>query len=288
MTGVVVNPAAGRGRAGRRWPAIEAELHRWFDALEIRVTAGPGDATRLARELLDRGAEPIIAVGGDGVCNEVANAGPLCLGVLCVGSAGDFARTLGAPRDWRAGIEWLRRARPVFIDVGCAAVTSDTGARETRRFLNMASLGLGGRVVRRKGQPYLLAALAELRRGPSPWIDLAIDGAAHGGRFLHVAVGNGRYQGAAMQVCPRAELDDGWLDVTAIEPVSLLELALNLRKIYSGALLGHPKALSWRAEHIGAASKDEVAVELDGDPAGRLPAEFRIIRSGLRVLAAGL
>jgi diacylglycerol kinase (ATP) len=263
---------------------MEPALRRAFGNLEIRVTAGRGEGIRLARELLDRGAETIIAVGGDGTCNEVANAGSPCLGVLCVGSAGDFARTLGAPRDWRAGIEWLRRARPVAIDAAQATFTGADGARECRRFLNMASFGLGGRVARHIGTPYLLATLRELRGG-CPEIELVIDGAAHRGSFLHVAIGNGRYQGAAMRICPQAEVDDGWLDVTAIGPVTLLELAVNLPKLYSGALLGHPKVRSWRGQLIRAASPAPVPIELDGDPAGFLPLEIRVEPSALRVLA---
>jgi diacylglycerol kinase (ATP) len=283
MIGVVVNPASGHGRAGRQWPAIEAELRRAFEELDIRLTAAPGDGTRLAQELLDAGVDTIIAVGGDGTCQEVANSGCPCLGVLAVGSAGDFARTLGAPRGWRAGIEWLRRAKPAPIDLGCATYTADNGERVSRRFLNMASLGLGGRVVRRTGTPYLLATLQEMR-APCPRLRMEIDGEAHSGRFLHVAIGNGQYQGSAMHVCPNAALDDGWLDITAIEPVGVFELALNLRKVYSGALLRHPKVRAWRGQCFTAASDGPVAIDLDGEPAGYLPLEIRMLRSAMRVL----
>ncbi len=284
MTGIVLNPAAGHGRAGRQWPAIEVALRSAFGDLEVRATTARGDATRLARELLDRGVETIIAIGGDGTCNEVANAGTPCLGVLSVGSAGDFARTLGVPRDWRAGVEWLRRARPRAVDAARATFTSADGAPQCRRFLNMASFGLGGRAVRHAGTPYLLAVLREFWGG-CPEIEIAVDDAAHRGSFLHVAVGNGRYQGAAMRVCPQAEVDDGWLDVTAVGPVTLLDLAINLPKLYSGTLLGHPKVRSWRGRFIRAVSRSPVPVELDGDPAGFLPLEIQVEPSALRVLA---
>ncbi len=87
-----------------------------------------------------------------------------------------------------------------------------------------------------------------------------------------------------MQVCPRAEVDDGWLDVTAIGAVTLLDLAFNLRKLYSGTVLTHPKVQSWRGRVIRAISEEPVAVELDGDPAGFLPLEIRVEPSALRVL----
>ncbi len=285
MIGVVFNPASGRGRAGRLWPGIEAALRRAFDGLEIRLTAAPGDGTRLARELLERGAETILAVGGDGTCQEVANAECPCLGVLAVGSAGDFARTLGVPRDWRAGIEWLRRAQPAPIDVALATYAGENGELASRRFLNMASIGLGGRVVRHAGTPYLVATLRELR-APCPWLEMETDGETRKGSFLHVAVGNGRYQGGAMHVCPRAALDDGLLDVTAIEPVGFLELALNFGKIYSGAILTHPKVRGWRGETFRASSREKVPIDLDGEPAGYLPLEIRTLRSAMRVLRA--
>jgi YegS/Rv2252/BmrU family lipid kinase len=281
MTGFIVNPAAGGGRTGRAWPQIERMLREYFDPLTVRVTAAPGDATRLACELLQAGAERIVAVGGDGTVNEVLNSGCPCLGVLPAGSAGDFARMLDLPRDWRTAAAWLAAARPVEIDVGLATCAGETSPR---RFINMASFGLGGRVARRRHLPYLLAAMAELGREEPALFYLTLDGVALSTRALHIAIGNGRYQGKGMNLCPHAQLDDGLLDVTVVEPLGWWEIARDVRMLYSGAILDHPKVRSYRARALTATADRPVALELDGEPVGLLPAEIRVEPRALRVL----
>jgi diacylglycerol kinase (ATP) len=287
MTGFVVNPASGSGRAGRLWPQIAAALPAHFERYETRLTSRPGDATRLACELLHAGATRIIAAGGDGTVHEVANAGCPCIGVLPLGSAGDFARIVGVPREWEAALPWLAAAEPLAMDLGLATCTSDSGATRSRYFINMASFGLGGRVVQRRRMPYLLAAVSELQSGEPAHFALTLDGKTLATRAIHVAVGNGRYQGKGMNLCPNAHLDDGLLDVTIIEPLGLLELAKDIRKIYSGAILEHPKVHPFLVRTLRAEADRPVAVELDGEPAGYLPLEIEVAPEAVQVLVRG-
>ena len=74
-TYVIFNPAAARGKAGKRWPQVEKELESLHGPFISCFTEAPGHATQLTRKALQEGAEKIIAVGGDGTVNEVVKVG---------------------------------------------------------------------------------------------------------------------------------------------------------------------------------------------------------------------
>ncbi|HTG22873.1 MAG TPA: diacylglycerol kinase family protein [Reyranella sp.] len=102
---VIVNPAAHKGGAGKRWPAIQAELVRRLGPFEPLLTQAPGHATYLARSALAQGTRRFVAVGGDGTVNETLNgllepSGRLSEpdAVLCpvpAGTANELCRALG-------------------------------------------------------------------------------------------------------------------------------------------------------------------------------------------------
>src|SRR5512143_969608 len=102
---VIVNPAANKGGAAARWPAIRVELERRLGAFAPLFTQKPGHATHLARTALAGGARRFVAVGGDGTVNETLNglldaSGRLIEpdAVLCpvpAGTANELCRALG-------------------------------------------------------------------------------------------------------------------------------------------------------------------------------------------------
>jgi YegS/Rv2252/BmrU family lipid kinase len=292
-TAVIVNPRAAGGRTGHRWPALSERLAAALGPFTVRMTMYRGHAIAITRDLLASGFERIIAAGGDGTVNEAANGfltalpGPAeCafLGVLPAGAGGDFARTLGMPIGGREAIDALAAARPVPID----AAVARPRAAAPRYFLNVASFGIGGEVARRRRMfpgEYLPAAAFALARWRVPRVELSLDGGAplpfH---IAHVAIGNGQYQGAGIRICPAARIDDGVLEVTVVRNVALTTLIRDVRVLYSGNLANHPKVACLRASRVEARSPEAVALELDGDPFGALPAEFAILPSALRVL----
>jgi diacylglycerol kinase family enzyme len=140
-TCVIYNPTAGRGRAGRLLNALPPELAR---GVELRPTAREGHAVELARGACDEGFAKVVAAGGDGTVHEVANGvlqsgrRDVVFGVWPVGSANDFAFTLGLSAWWR-----LREQNPpletLAVDVGRI-----TAAGRERFFVNCAGVGFNG------------------------------------------------------------------------------------------------------------------------------------------------
>ncbi len=126
-TYVIVNPAAGGGKVARAWPQLSEQLQAAGVEHTAAYTQGRGDASTLARAALERGIRHIIAVGGDGTINEVANgffdadgnaiATSASLGVVPLGTGSDFARSLGIGAGEKA-IHALARGATRTIDVG--------------------------------------------------------------------------------------------------------------------------------------------------------------------------
>src|SRR5439155_6178449 len=126
-TVVVVNPKSQGGRLGKRWAELAETIGRAFP-FEPVMTAGPGDATKLAREALRGGAQRIVAIGGDGTINEVVNgffdetgaaiAPDASFGLIPFGTGGDFRRTMGIPKEFADAVAVIAANHRRKIDVG--------------------------------------------------------------------------------------------------------------------------------------------------------------------------
>ena len=147
---IIVNPAAGGGAAGRRWPQLAVRLRKDGHAFDDVLTSGRGDAVLIAQRAAHEGREMVVVVGGDGTVNEIINgilgtsAGqPPAIGVIPMGTGTDLCRTIGIPLDpvAAASVVWdgMRRR----IDAGRITFSGQEG-QPSRYFLNVADAGIGG------------------------------------------------------------------------------------------------------------------------------------------------
>ncbi len=296
-TAAIVNPRSATGKTGRRWPELAASLPE----LDVRFTHGPRHATELARECLREGYRRLIAVGGDGTINEVVNGflidgrpinAEATLAILPLGTGSDFQKSLGI-ESLDDAIKLIGQERPGAIDLGKVEYQSPDGRRESRYFANVVSFGMGGEVAARaknfvskvSGKGAFLLATAQVFLAYRPkTAELIVDGHAHGPfTITNIAIGNGRYHGGGMHVCPRALLDDGELEVTVIEALSSYELIRDIKVLYSENLYVHPKTHHLRGRRISAHSAQLVSIEVDGEPLGALPLDFSVVPAAIRV-----
>lgn len=278
---IVVNPTAGRGRAGRVWPAVAAELDRCGIEYEPHFTTGPKDATSAARSAAGRGYGAVVAAGGDGTLTEVVNGlvGSGCaFGVLPMGSGNDFARTAGVALDPVAAARQLASAVPRPVDLGRAG---------ERYFVNVASAGMDAEIANLmnvdlrwlSGAPaYVAATFWTLARFRSTLVRLELDGAIHRLPASLVAVGNGRFYGGGMMVTPGASLDDGLFDVCVLGAMGRAEFLREFPSVYRGQHLSHPKVSIFRARKVTLQTEPEgrYLVQADGEILGRVPREFTV------------
>jgi diacylglycerol kinase (ATP) len=118
-------------------------------------------------------------------------------------------------------------------------------------------------------------------------VELILDSAGGPQRFviLNVAVGNGCFHGGGMHVCPKAILNDGLLEVTIIDHLSIFILMRDLPVLYSDNIYVHPKTRHLRVKKIVATSPETVCIEVDGEPLGMLPLEITVLPRRLKVVA---
>ena len=305
---VIVNPRSQNGALGRRWGHLARELRREIGSFEDALTRAPGDATRLARDALATGADLVVAVGGDGTANEVANGffeagAPVqtdaAFGFVPFGTGGDLRKTLAIGRELPAAARILRQGHRRSIDVGALTFTTAGGSEATRVFVNIASFGMSGMVdqyVNTTTKAFggtVSFMLATARAGlhyQNQRVRLVFDDDEASGidcTISTVAVANGRYFGGGMKIAPTAEIDDGLLDVVVLGDLGMVEMARHSSKLYAGSHLGLDKVEHRRVRALRATSleREPVHIDCDGETPGRLPASFRILPRALTIVA---
>lgn len=301
---VVLNPAAGHGRAGGAWPLVARALKEAGVSYHWARTTQPGERTALAARAAAEGYDPLIAVGGDGTANEVANAilaipgGPEVrprLGIISCGTGRDLVRTFGIPREPRQAAALLAKGDTRLVDAGRIVFYLPGGQSRTRYFINIADAGLGGATADRVNRTtklfggflsFFWGALATLARYRNKNVRLSIDGQPFDDLALTIAiVANARYFAGGMFVAPNAAPDDGLFDLITLHGVGRLSLLSLLLRVYRGRHLGHPRLLERRCRSVTVTSEERVPVEADGEFAGFLPATFEILPGALRILA---
>jgi len=294
---VIVNPSAAGGSTGETWPQIASDLRAQFGPFRVLFTKERGDAAALAGGAARDGAKLIIACGGDGTISEVANgilsAGKdVELGILPSGTGGDFRRTLDIPAQSRAAARILRTGRTVRIDVGRISFKDHDGNEAMRYFLGVASCGMSTKVIERvkADRSSFAAALLQtaLRTAPTRLVVQLDDSHERHLVVANLCVANARYFGGGMKIAPNAKLTDGKFDIVGIGDLSTLKLFTSAPRVYTGSHLSMPEVSHALARKITvrAADRAEVALEIDGELPGKLPATFQIIPSALRVRCA--
>lgn len=285
----IINPAAGHGAGKRLAPVLAARFRAAGLRIEVLVTPGPGEAARLASEAADDGYDAVIAVGGDGTANEVANGlvgTETALALYPIGDGNDLARGLGYPRRTRELPAFLAAARPRRIDVG---------ELNGRIFVNVAGVGIDGVVAegirgstRLVGPTlgYLAGALGAIATYRPVRMQSTIDGEARDARQLLIVASNGPFFGGGMRPAPRADLEDGWLDVTIADGIGRLATLGALARLYRGTHANGRTIRTVRARSVSIQLDRPLPVQIDGEILRASVIEIGIRPRSLTVLAA--
>jgi diacylglycerol kinase (ATP) len=283
---LLTNPTAGRGRSADIVAKVLPRLHEAGFSVRDLVGRDADEALDLARAAVDDGVETLAVLGGDGMVHLAVQAlagTETRLGVIPGGTGNDVARNLDLPRkDPLAATDVVIAGNERRIDLARIGSTY---------FVTVLAAGFDAIVNERanqmtwpKGQMrYNLAALAELRTWrPRPYV-LDIDGEEHRFDAVTVAVGNGPSFGGGLHITQGALLDDGLLDVVAIEPISRLGMVRTYPKLFKGSHIGLPEVRQYQGKRITVAAPGIVAYA-DGERIGPLPLTIEVVPAALRVL----
>jgi YegS/Rv2252/BmrU family lipid kinase len=292
---LIVNPAAGGGKAGRLAPTVELELRR------LGLTVRRVDTTHLehARVLgleAARAGETVVALSGDGMLGVLADAlrgvPGAVLGVLPGGRGNDFARVLGIPEDAIAACATIAGGVARTVDLGLVigsasdadgqafvGIASGGFDSDANRIANEAPAWLGGLV-------YAYGALrALLLWRPAHFeIELQPQGERHAFSGYSVAAANSKAYGGGMHMAPDALLDDGLLEVVVVERVGKLRFVANLPKVFAGEHVRQPSVRVFRAAEVAISADRPFTLYADGDPIGELPLRVSALPGAITML----
>ncbi|RZT13129.1 diacylglycerol kinase [Kribbella sp. VKM Ac-2569] len=290
MTGriaLVVNPTSGRGRGARIAPAVRERLAAAGLTVDVHTTTCAEDVGKIAAEVVASGADAVVLIGGDGTIHlgaqVLANSG-MPFGVIPAGTGNDFARGIGVPlKDPAAAADLVVAGRTRRIDL---AVAKD-------EFITTVVAGGFDSLVNKRANAmrwpkgnarYTVATFAELRTFKPLEYVVAVDDEVIETKAMLVAVGTGPTYGGGLQICAGAELDDGQLDITIIQPVSRLMLLQMFPKLSKGTHVGHPAVRTLRGRSVRIESPGITAYG-DGEVLGPLPVDIGIAPGALTVFA---
>jgi diacylglycerol kinase (ATP) len=264
--------------------------------VKIGVTYAIRDPARLpetVREVLADGSgyRFLILGGGDGSVSSVVDFlahHDTLLGLLPLGTANDFARTLGIPQDIEGACKTIAEGKLVDIDLGLAG---------DNYYVNVASVGLGVEATRalspwlkRSTGPlaYPMAAIkAFLRHEPFSAMLTFPDGdhePVEYDRLLQVAIGNGRFYGGGMVVAFESGIDDKTLDIYAIDLGRHRNLIGAARYLKSGDFIKTEGVHHFRTSRVRLETEPDLPVNIDGEVVTRTPEDFSVAHNALNVL----
>lgn len=292
MAILISNPKTGR-YASRRLPPIQelvSQLKSLGLDVELKLTAGPGDATELAARASRNGSSDVIVAGGDGTINEAIQglAGSKArLAIIPRGTGNVLARELGLPLDQEEATLVAARGKSRRIHLGLAI---DETNNVRRHFALMAGIGLDASIVRRV-QPSLkkrigrgafwVSGLSHLAKwNPHPFT-LEIDGREF--RATFAAIGNAPRYGGDLAITPGARLDKPEFEVCMIETSSRLRyLHLLSHAVRDGIPRNNNEVRFVKTNKVVA--HGDAPVQIDGELIGGLPMRFEISPDSLEVI----
>ena len=299
---VIVNPNAGNGKGKKDWDRISAILKEENLCFTVKFTEKKEHAIEFTKDGITEGFRKIITVGGDGTLNEVVNgvfSNDVCatqdisLALIPVGTGNDWGRMFGIPLDYEKAVRIIKDNKQMVHDVGLVSFFNGPD-KMNRYFINIAGLGFESVVVKRtniqkdKGRSgkmiYFYNLLMSLISYKNTRADIDIDGKKINADVFSLNVGNGRYCGGGMRQTPDALPDDGLLDVTIINGMGKFEIIRNLKILYDGTILSHPKIDGYKCKNVKVNSDSVIYTEADGETLGHTPAEFSIIPAGINIV----
>ncbi|MBD0320647.1 MAG: YegS/Rv2252/BmrU family lipid kinase [Gemmatimonadetes bacterium] len=292
---IVINPSNPAAVDSLR--AGIALLREEGHTVHPHLTFEGGDARRFAREAAERGAELVVAAGGDGTINEVVNGlndwaeadgrdELPRLAVIPLGTANDFAGGLRVPKDPEEALAVAVEGKSYPVDLA---------ALNGRAFLNVSSGGFGAEATDEASDELkrMVGPIAYVVTGVRKFVTLHPSTARftsggetlHDGDFLIFAVGNARRTGGGVRLTAEADLSDGLLDLCVVEGMTHMEFVRIAPQLRAGNHVEHPKVVYKQVRSVSVEAEDELSVNVDGEPISARRFEYPMVPRQITVMA---
>jgi diacylglycerol kinase (ATP) len=284
----IFNPAANKGKAKMHLKWLETMLLAEREEGVIQLTNQSGDAVRFAQSASVK-SETIVACGGDGTVNEVAQSlvgTETRLAVLPMGSGNDFFKNLSTKKKLSGAFQLATKGEARKIDVG--KVTFQYHSQPcTRYFLNSLGLGFTGAIAKeactstRNGDLIYLDALSKVGKTYSATpITLSLN-TEHGEKVVSesifaLTIGNGKIEGGKFKIAPDATLNDGFLNLSALTAFPKWHLPLWISRYLRGSHIHHKKVHYHKISSATISLSTQLHLHLDGEVFENVSGDIRV------------
>lgn len=298
----IINPASAGGKTAKKWPQKSSYFQKEFKNLNEIYTKKSGDALKYAKKAVENDCPYIMAVGGDGTVNEIANGMLRAakkklkskLIVYAQGTGSDLSRSLKLPVEIEDFADLIKVGKSRKISVIRAEFCNYQGEKESRYFLNIADCGMGAVVAKKINQSkktvdgslsYLFKIFQTLFTYQNQELIIKADQKLiYQGKLNSAVIANGNYFGGGIKIAPAASLFNKKLNLVLLKDLSKLSLVLNLVKAYKGKHLKHPLVEQYFAKEVMISSQKTLDLELDGESVGTTDLKFEVSKKQISVL----
>jgi diacylglycerol kinase (ATP) len=290
---VIVNPAAGGGRAARLRPAVAGYFQSQGRTAEFIESRDGNGVREAAAQAGSAGYPYVLALGGDGTFHHLVEGireTRAVAGFLPAGNGNDVARALGLPRDYVSAAHAFLRSHPRAIDL----IQVRRADGQIARCVCAAGVGLDAEAAhlantRFRAWPgvsrYLAGAVWTLRKGAAFDLRAEIDGARWNGCALLAVVANAPEYGAGIRIAPEAKIDDGWLDLLLVREISWTRFLEAIPILLTSGDIRFQEIERFRCKRVRIETGSAMKVHGDGEILGESPAEFEVAPAAVRVMA---
>ena len=295
-----VNPAAGRGGAGRKVAGVRAAFALRNYPVKIVETTSAEEFGSSVRAAVSEGCSTLIAMGGDGTLQLLAREAigrTARIGVIPAGGGNDFASALGIPKDLEEAVDVIVRGKTRAVDAVRVRTAAGTRTEENAIYLGGGGLGLDAEAIRYASGKflmwpgrlrYLASAVAALRGFSGVQVEAEFpdsDLPKIVKTVLLAAVLNTPTLGGGLRLAPAAQVDDGVLELVMIEMLRKREVLTWFPRLLFLGELKTKRVVRARAAKITLSTRDETWFQGDGELLGISPVEIQVLPGALCVFA---
>lgn len=291
---LIANPTSGNRNFSKKWQEIQQLLKTNIIDYSFAITAYSKHEVELVQNAIQQGYKNIISVGGDGTLHHVVNGimtqryvktSDITIGVIPVGTGNDWIKTYNIPNKIKKAIEIIAQKNTILQDIGVL----ETENKTIRFFNNVAGLGYDGYIVNKlkKLKPfgslsYLLAGTYGLLFYKKSIFKVNFDDKEIEANCLMTILGICKFSGNGMQFTKDVNTTDGFLDITIAKNITLLDLILNMHKLYNGKFVYHKKVETYKTKEITVTPKiSKPYIQADGELIGTGKVTVRIIEKAI-------
>ena len=296
---IIANPIAGNQKFSKQWKEIQQLLNSKSIDYSFVFTQFSKHEIELVQNAIQQGFRNIISVGGDGTLHNIVNgimmqryvkSSDITIAVLPIGTGNDWIKTYNIPNNIKKAIDIISERKTILQDIGQIEIA--TG--KISYFNNVAGLGYDGYIAKKLQElkrlgpiSYLIAGIYGLLFYKKSIFKIAMNQIIIETTCLMTMVSICKFSGGGMQFSKKGDPSDGLFDITIIKNITLLDLILNIKKLYNGNIVAHPKVATYKTNKIIVDPQNSKPfIQADGELIGTGTATFSLIEKGIHFVIA--